>query len=75
MNSILNANANSNNGTQLSQAIKPSATYLLNIKKLIKEHNIDTEYNHFQKLRTKTNVVNKQSDNGPALPYYTPVDE
>jgi len=73
MNSVLNTNTAST-GTQLNQAIK-SATYLINIKKLIKEHNIDTEYNNFQKLRTKSNVVNKQGENGPALPYYTPVDE
>lgn len=26
-------------------------------------------------MRTKTNVVNKQSDNGPALPYYTLEDD
>ena len=25
-------------------------------------------------MRTKSNVVNKQSDNGPALPYYNPQD-
>lgn len=56
MNSLLNANANG--GAQLSHSIK-SATYLINIKKLIKEHNIDTEHNYFQKMRTKTNVVNK----------------
>jgi hypothetical protein len=56
INSLLN---NGGNGTaQLSNAIK-SATYLINIKKLIKEHNIDTEHNYFQKLRTKTNVAGK----------------
>ena len=64
MNSLLN-NKDGGNSTQVSTAVK-SATYLINIKKLIKEHNIDSEHNNFQKLRTKTNVIN----NGPALPYY-----
>jgi hypothetical protein len=50
------------NPTQVSTTLK-SATYLLNIKKLIKEHNIDSEHN-FHKLKTKTNV-SKTGDGPP----------
>ncbi len=46
INSFLNGNVNGSNGAQLSQSLK-SATYLINIKKLIRDHNIDTEYNQF----------------------------
>jgi hypothetical protein len=42
MNSLLN----NKESTTLSNTIK-SATYLINIKKLIKEHNIETEHNGF----------------------------
>ena len=65
MNSIVN------NNTQVSTSFK-SAMFLINIKKLIKEHNIDSEHN-FSKLRTKTNV--SKTNDGPPLPYYYPESE
>ena len=49
------------NNTQVSTSLK-SATFLINIKKLIKEHNIESEHN-FSKLRTKTNV--SKTNDGP----------
>lgn len=70
MNSVLNQNPSG--GTQLNQAVKSSATYLINVKKLIKEHNIETEYNSFQKLKTKTTV---NTGLGAAQQYYQLADE
>lgn len=60
-----------NNNTQVSTSLK-SATFLINIKKLIKDHNIDSEHN-FSKLRTKSNVA--KTNEGPPLPYYYPENE
>jgi len=65
MNSLLSSS------TPISTSLK-SATFLINIKKLIKDHNIESDHN-FSKLKTKSAVL-KGSD-GPPLPYYTPESE
>lgn len=65
MSSILNGTS-----TQVSTSVK-TATYLINIKKLIKDHNIDSD--NICKLRTKSNVT--KNSEGPPVNYYTPENE
>mmetsp|Transcript_43346 Transcript_43346/g.41755 ORF Transcript_43346/g.41755 Transcript_43346/m.41755 type:complete len:192 (+) Transcript_43346:587-1162(+) len=61
LNSILVSNT-----TQIGTSMR-SATYLINVKKLIKDHNIESEHN-FSKLKTKSNV--QKNSEGPPLSYY-----
>lgn len=49
-----------------------SASFLINVKKLIKDHNIDSEHN-FAKMKTKNNISKDQD--GPVIPYYYPESE
>ena len=51
----LEKQANSITGNGIGGVPLKFASYLINIKKLIKEHNIDSDQNMF-KLKTKTNV-------------------
>ena len=47
------------------------ATYLINIKKLVRDHNIDSETKDFNKLKTtKPAKINKSCL--PPAPYYFP---
>ena len=55
----------------MSTSLK-TATFLLNVKKLIKDHNIDSEHN-FSKLRTKSNI--SKANEGPPQQYYTVADD
>lgn len=52
-----------------------TATFLINIKKLIKDHNIESE--GVSKLKTKSNVQKGGLDSyiGPPTAYYIPDDE
>ena len=53
------------------------ATYLINIKKLVKEHNIDGESKDFNKLKTTGTTgksTTKKKSELPPNPYYVPVD-
>lgn len=56
-----------NEGTQVTTSAK-TATYLINIKKLIKDHNIESD--NVVQMRTNSNI-SKTSDM-PPLPYYYP---
>ena len=47
------------------------ATYLINIKKLVKDHNIESETKDFQKLKTCKPNFKKKADL-PPTPYYLP---
>ena len=53
------------NSTTVCTSLR-SATYLINIKKLIKEHNIESD--NFGKLKTKTNI--SKTSEGPPMQYY-----
>jgi tRNA pseudouridine-54 N-methylase len=44
------------------------ATYLINIKKLVQEHNIESEEKNFSKLKTKGNSIKRVEM--PPNPYY-----
>jgi hypothetical protein len=39
-----------------SQPVRQIATYLINIKKLVQEHNIESEDKDFTKLKTKGKI-------------------
>ena len=45
-----------------------SATYLINVKKLIKDHNIESDHN-FAKLKTKNNI--QKGNDMPPMQFYT----
>ena len=64
MNSLLNS------GQQVATSVK-TATYLINIKKLIKDHNIESD--NVVQMRTNANI-SKQSE-APPLPFYYPDGE
>lgn len=63
MNSLLNST------TQVTTSAK-TATYLINIKKLIKDHNIESD--NVVQMRTNANIKNNDM---PPLPYYYPDGE
>lgn len=46
------------------------ATYLINIKKLMKEHNIESESKDFNKLKTMSKNGMKKKTETPPTPYY-----
>lgn len=49
------------------------ATYLINVKKLVKEHNIESESKDFNKLKTTGKSSNMKKKNElPPTPYYLP---
>ena len=51
------------------------ATYLINIKKLVRDHNIESESKDFNKLKTtgeKNYNVKKRTTELPPSPYYVP---
>ena len=48
------------------------ATYLINIKKLIKDHNIDSESKDFSKLKTTKPQNMKKKIDLPPNQYYVP---
>ena len=48
------------------------ATYLINIKKLIKDHNIESESKDFSKLRTTKPQSMKKKIDLPPNQYYVP---
>ena len=51
------------NNPNLSQPMRQIATYLINIKKLMKEHNIESESKDFNKLKTaKPSNMKKRSE-------------
>ena len=49
------------NNPNLSSHMRQIATYLINIKKLVKDHNIESDSKDFNKLKTcgKTNMKKK----------------
>jgi len=64
-----NSNISSLNTPQMNVG---SCSYLINIKKLVEEHNIDGEKKDFKSM--KTGSMSKISLSAPQ-PYYTPEDE
>ena len=65
----------------VSQPMRQIATYLINIKKLIRDHNIESETKDFSKLKTtggastattSAKYANKKKSDLPPLPYYVP---
>lgn len=60
------------NNPNLSQPMRQIATYLINVKKLVKDHNIDSETKDFNKLKTcKPNSMKKKAEL-PPTPYFLP---
>jgi len=61
------------NNPSLTQPMRHVATYLINIKKLMKDHNIDSETKDFAKLKTqnKPQGMKKKADPPPNT-YYVP---
>ena len=60
------------NNPHLSQPMRQIATYLINVKKLVKDHNIESESKDFNKLFTcKPNAMKKKAEL-PPTPYYYP---
>lgn len=47
------------------------ATYLINIKKLMKDHNIESDTKDFAKLRTQSNMKKTKAEL-PPTPFYLP---
>ena len=61
------------NNPNLAAPSRQIATYLINVKKLIKDHNIDSESKDFNKLKTcKPNFNQKKKGEMPPTPYYIP---
>lgn len=50
-----------------------TATYLINIKKLMKDHNIESD--NVVQMRTNSNIKNTYDAPPPPLPYYYPDGE
>ena len=49
------------------------ATYLINIKKLVKDHNIDGESKDFARLKTCKPGGMKKKAEQPPTPFYNPI--
>ena len=62
------------NNPNLSQPMRQIATYLINIKKLVKDHNIESESKDFNKLKTTGTGKSsfKKKSELPPNPYYVP---
>jgi hypothetical protein len=50
-----------------------TATYLINIKKLMKDHNIESD--NVVQMRTNSNIKNTHDAPPPPLPFYYPDGE
>jgi len=60
------------NNANLSAPMRQIATYLINIKKLVRDHNIESETKDFNKLKTtKAGKITKKVDL-PPTPFYVP---
>ena len=61
------------NNPNLTQPMRQIATYLINIKKLVRDHNVDGESKDFQKMKTSKPKMSKSCI--PPSPYYFPTGE
>ncbi len=59
------------NNPSLTAPMRQIATYLINIKKMVADHNIDSEVKAFAKLKTKGNIKRIEL---PPSAYYIPTD-
>ena len=64
------------NNPNLTAPMRQIATYLINVKKLVKDHNIESESKDFNKLKTtgggKNYNMKKKTNEVPPSPYYVP---
>jgi hypothetical protein len=51
------------------------ASYLINVKKLIKEHNIDSNEHNLYKMQTKNNITSNKNNVGNEIKGYEPTKE
>ena len=58
------------NNPNLSQPMRQIATYLINVKKLVRDNNIESETKDFQKLKTTGNTKSKKKAELPPTPFY-----
>ena len=59
------------NNPNLTAPQRQIATYLINIKKMVQDHNIESEVKNFSKLKTKGMIKRIEL---PPSPYYSPLD-
>ena len=60
------------NNPNLSSHMRQIATYLINIKKLVKDHNIESDSKDFNKLKTCGTTNKKKKSELPPTPFYIP---
>ena len=72
---LLKSHLNLINNPNLSQPMRQVATYLINIKKLVRDHNIDSDSKDFNKLKTCKPGGMKKKAELPPTPYYNPLNK